>query len=60
MEGEWGVWGRIMWEDYIIWCQSCKERVLQVLAEEMEKVVLEVGEIGFGLSEIHAEIGMIQ
>jgi protein SHQ1 len=58
MDGDWGVYSRIMWEDYVIWCQGCKERVLLVLADEMEKVEVEVGEIGFGLNEIRGEIGI--
>ena len=53
MDGDWGVFGRIIWEDYIIWGMGCKERVLTVLAEEMEKVIVDVKEIGFGLEEIH-------
>lgn len=43
MDGEWSVYNRILWEDYIIWIQfAVKEKVLGVLAGEMEKV----GEIG--------------
>ena len=50
MGSEYAVFSRIMWEDYIIWVQGCRERVLRVLAEEMGKVVLEDGEIGFDLT----------
>ena len=57
MDGDWGVFGRIFWEDYIIWGMGCKERVLGVLAGEMEKVVVSLGEMGFGLEEVHREIG---
>ena len=53
MDGDWGVFGSIFWEDYIIWGMGSKERVLTVLAGEMEKVVVDVKEIGFGLEEIH-------
>ena len=49
MEGEWSVYGRIMIEDYVIWAQGCRERVLEVLAGEMEKVVVDEGELGFDL-----------
>jgi protein SHQ1 len=50
--GDWSIFSRIIWEDYIIWCQGCSERVLQVLAEEMGRVRMEVREIGFGLEKV--------
>ena len=50
MEGEWSVFVRIMFEDYIIWAQGCRERVLEVLAGEMEKIMVEEGELGFDLA----------
>ena len=53
MDGDWGVFGRIFWEDYIIWGMGCKERVLTVLAQEMEKIVVDFNEIGFELEAIH-------
>lgn len=54
--GDWSVYSRIIWEDYIIWCQTSRESVLKVLAEEMKKVELQPGEIGFGLDEVEKEI----
>lgn len=54
--GEYGVFLRIVWDDYIIWCQDCKDRVLNVLAEEMERVQLDVKDIGFRLDEIEHEM----
>jgi protein SHQ1 len=56
MEGDWSLYSRIVWEDYIIWLQGAKDRVLGVLGEEMLKVHVEVEEIGFGLKAIHEEI----
>ena len=53
--GDWSVYSRIMWEDYIIWCQRCREKVLTVLAEEMERIELDLDQIGFGLDEIERE-----
>ena len=47
---EWSVFGRIVWEDYIVWAVGCKERVLVVLAEEMGKVRIEERKLGFDLS----------
>ena len=55
MDGDWGVFRGIFWEDYIIWGMGCKERVLVVLAEEMEKVKVDITEVGFTLNEIHNE-----
>jgi hypothetical protein len=52
-EADWSVYTRIIWEDYIIWAQGCKERVLIVLAEEMEKVEVDLGDIEFTLNQIH-------
>lgn len=50
--GDWSIFSRIVWEDYIIWMQmSARERVLGVLAGEMEKVQVELGEVGFDLEE---------
>ena len=54
--GDWSVYSRIMWEDYIIWCQLSKDRVLMVLAEEMERAELQAKDIGFGLDEVEFEI----
>jgi protein SHQ1 len=54
--GDWSVYSSIMWEDYIIWCQASRESVLKVLAEEMQKVELQLGEIGFRLDEVENEI----
>jgi protein SHQ1 len=56
MEGDWSLYSRIVWEDYIIWLQGAKDRVLGVLGQEMLKVHVEVEEIGFGLKAIHEEI----
>jgi protein SHQ1 len=50
--GDWSVYSRIIWEDYIIWCQSSKDRVWTVLAEEMGKVEIALEEFGFGLEDI--------
>jgi SHQ1 protein len=50
--GDWSLYSRIIWEDYIIWAQGCKERVLKVLAEEMQKMNVDVADIGFGLEDL--------
>jgi protein SHQ1 len=50
--GDWSVYSRIIWEDYIIWCQGSKDRVLTVLAEEMEKVKVTSDGLGFGLDDV--------
>jgi hypothetical protein len=50
--GDWSVFSRIMVEDYIVWVQlGAREKVLQVLASEMEKVKIELGDVGFNLEE---------
>jgi protein SHQ1 len=56
MEGDWSLYSRIVWEDYITWLQAAKDRVLGVLGEEMLKVHVGVEEIGFGLKAIHEEL----
>lgn len=56
MEGDWSLYNRVVWEDYIIWLQGAKDRVLAVVGEEMGKVRFELEEIGFGLRRIHEEI----
>ena len=50
--GDWSVYSRIIWEDYIIWCQGSKDRVLTVLAEEMGKVKVTPDGLGFGLDDV--------
>jgi protein SHQ1 len=50
--GDWSVYSRIIWEDYIIWCQGSKDRVLAVLAKEMEKVEVTSDGLGFGLDDV--------
>lgn len=52
MDGDWSVFLRIWIEDYIVWAQGRSDRVLKVLGEEMRKVMVEVGEIGFDLEEV--------
>jgi protein SHQ1 len=57
MESEdWSIYNRVVWEDYIIWLQGSKDRVLAVVGKEMEKVVLDLEDIGFGLVSLHDEI----
>jgi protein SHQ1 len=51
MDGDWSVFVRIWFEDYIIWCQTCHESVLKVLGEEMKKVTIETIEIGYPLED---------
>lgn len=51
MDGDWSVYCRIIWEDYIIWGQGCRDHVLTVLAGEMENIHLELKEIGFELGD---------
>jgi hypothetical protein len=50
------LYDRIVWEDYTVWLQSAKDRVLLEVGEEMAKVRVDVSEIGFGLGGIHEEI----
>ena len=50
--GDWSVYSRLVWEDYIIWCQLSKDRVWTVLADEMGKVEIALEEFGFGLEDI--------
>ena len=49
MDGDWSIFLRIWVEDYIVWVQGASDRVLKVLGEEMRKVMVEAGEIGFDL-----------
>jgi hypothetical protein len=51
MEGDWSVFCRIIWDDYIIWGQGCRNNILSVLAGEMENIHIEVREIGFELGD---------
>ena len=57
MDGEWSLYNRIVWEDYIHWLQGgAKDRILAVVGEEMGKVEVDLEEIGLGLQGIHDEI----
>jgi len=51
MEGDWSLYVRCVWEDYVIWAQGASEGVLQVLGAEMEKISVEEGEIGFDMGD---------
>jgi len=57
MDGDWSLYSRIVWEDYIVWLQEgAKDRILAVVGEEMGKVQVNLEEIGFGLQDVHEEI----
>jgi hypothetical protein len=49
MDGDWSVFNRIMFEDLTIWSQTSKDRVLDILGQEMGKVEVDLKEIGFEL-----------
>ena len=53
--GDWSLYLKVIWEDYIIWTQGSKDSVLQVLAEEMEKITVKSDEIGFDLEDLEGE-----
>jgi protein SHQ1 len=55
LEGDWSVFNRIFWEDFLVWVQTCRESVLGVLARGMDRIEIKFGEIGFGLEDF--EVG---
>jgi protein SHQ1 len=49
MDGDWSVYNRIIWDDYLVWTQGCRESVLKVLADQMRNTTIDIRELGFDL-----------